>query len=143
MKSKTSQSHTLLDTVGLKKTDTRTALLDFLAQNKKPISASEISKKLSNKGVDRVTVYRMLEAMSKKGLIRRVDTGEREAQYEITDTHADHHHIICLECKKVYDFTGCDSEKLITKALKQVKDFKSISHHSFDLFGICNACSKK
>ena len=143
MKSNTSHSHILLDAAGLKKTETRMALLDFLAQNKKPISANDISKKLSSKGGDRVTIYRMLEAMSKKGLIRRVDTGEREAQYEITDPSKDHHHIICLQCKKVADFTGCDSEKLITKALKQVKDFKSISHHSFDLFGICTACAKK
>ena len=140
---KVTQSQILLDSVKLKKTDARLALLDFLAQNKKPLSVNAISEKLSKKGVDKVTVYRMLEAMAKKGLIRRVDTGEREAQYEIIDVNKDHHHIICLECKKVSDFTGCDSEILIAKALKQVKDFKSISHHSFDLFGICNECAKK
>ncbi len=140
---KVTQSQILLDSVKLKKTDARLALLDFLAQNKKPLSVNAISEKLSKKGVDKVTVYRMLEAMAKKGLIRRVDTGEREAQYEIIDASKDHHHIICLECKKVSDFTGCDSEILIAKALKQVKDFKSISHHSFDLFGICNECAKK
>jgi len=80
--------------------------------------------------------------MTKKGLIKRVDTGEREAQYEIIDTHDDHHHVICLECKKVSDFTGCDADVLISRVLKKVKDFKSITYHSFDLFGICNACSK-
>jgi len=136
-------SHVLLDNAGLKKTDARIALLDFLAQNKKPLSVNNIALNLSQKGIDKVTVYRTLETMSKKGLIRRVDTGEREAQYEMTDSHKDHHHIICLECKKVCDFTGCDADDLITKALAQVKDFKSISHHSFDLFGVCNSCAKK
>ena len=143
MKSELSQSNKLLDMAGMKKTDARIALLDLLAPQKAPLSASEITKKLSAKKVDKVTVYRMLEAMSKKGIVRRVDTGEREAQYEITDTNKDHHHVICLECKKVSDFTGCDSEDVIRNALKQVKDFKSISHHSFDLFGVCNTCAKK
>ena len=133
----------LLETAGLKKTDARVALLDLLARNKKPLSVKEITTKLSANGVDRVTVYRMLDAMNKKGIIRRVETGEREAQYEIIDIHEDHHHIICLDCKKVSDFTDCDAGKLITRALSQVKDFKSISHHSFDLFGLCNVCAKK
>ncbi len=140
MKSKENQSYILLDKVGLKKTDSRIALLNLLSKNKKPLSVKSIVSKLSG---DKVTIYRMLEAMNKKGLIRRVDTGEREAQYEIIDNNHDHHHIICLDCKKVSDFTGCDADILINKALKQVKDFKKITHHSFDLFGICNTCSKK
>lgn len=140
MIAKRKNSSMLLNQAGLKKTDSRIALLDLLSKNKKPLSAKDIVSKISG---DKVTIYRMLEAMSKKGLIRRVDTGEREAQYEIIDHHDDHHHVICIDCKKVSDFTGCDAESLITKALKQVKDFKQITHHSFDLFGLCNTCAKK
>jgi Fe2+ or Zn2+ uptake regulation protein len=139
-KSKGHQSHALLNKVGLKKTDSRIALLDLLSKNKEPLSVKDIVSKLYG---DKVTIYRMLEAMNKKGLIRRVDTGEREAQYEIIDHHDDHHHVICLDCKKVSNFTGCDANNLIIKALKQVKNFKQITHHSFDLFGICNNCVKK
>lgn len=142
MEIKTNKSRILLDKAGLKKTNPRTALLNLLEQNKKPLSVKDISQKLSRKGVDKVTVYRMLETMAKKGLIRRVDVGSREVKYEIVDAHHDHHHIVCLECKKVSDFTGCNADLLITKALKQVKNFKSISHHSFDLFGLCNNCAK-
>jgi Fe2+ or Zn2+ uptake regulation protein len=139
MKSKEGKFHIILDKAGLKKTDSRIALLDFLSKNKKPLSVKDIVSKLSG---DKVTIYRILEAMTKKGLIRRVDTGERESQYEIIDNH-DHHHVICLDCKKISDFLGCDADSLITRALKQVKDFKQITHHSFDLFGICNTCAKK
>jgi Fe2+ or Zn2+ uptake regulation protein len=140
MKSKETQSASLLGKAGLKKTDARLLLLDVLSKNKKPLSVKEIVSKTQG---DKVTIYRMLEAMTKKGLVRIVGTGEREAQYEIIDHHDDHHHIICLDCKKVSDFTGCDADILINKALKQVKDFRQITHHSFDLFGICNSCSKR
>lgn len=51
--------------------------------------------------------------------------------------------IVCSKCKKVSNFDGCkeDSDLLISKVLKQNKDFDSISHHSFDLFGVCKKCS--
>lgn len=140
MKLKVNQPNIILDKAGLKKTESRVALLNLLSKNKKPLSVKDIVSQISG---DKVTIYRMLEIMTKKGLIRRVDTGEREAHYEIVDIHDDHHHIICLNCNKVSDFTGCGSESLIKNALKQVKDFKLVKHHSFDLFGICNNCTKK
>lgn len=143
MKDKLNESEAMLNKAGLKKTLPRVALLDLFFKLKKPISASTLFEKLKQDKADKVTIYRTLETLEKKGLIKRVNTGEREARYELQDHKDDHHHIICLECKKVSDFTGCDADGLINKALKQVKDFKSITHHSFDLFGICNACSKE
>jgi Fe2+ or Zn2+ uptake regulation protein len=143
MKTKQGDSKILLDKVNMKKTNARVALLDLLSATKKPLSTKAIALKLAPNDIDRVTVYRMLEACAEKGIIRKVETGSREAQYEIIDIYDDHHHVICLDCKKVSDFTGCESDKLIIKALKQVKDFKSISHHSFDLYGVCNSCARK
>lgn len=133
----------MLKKSGLKKTEVRLLLLDFLSKTKTPFSASTIFEKLKKNKLDQVTIYRTLDSFLEKGLIKKVETGKREAEYELIDEKNDHHHIICLDCKKVSDFTGCDAGSLITKALKQVKDFKSITHHSFDLFGICNTCSKK
>jgi len=143
MRKDTSNAEELLKTSGLKKTEPRILVINLFMKNKKPLSATAVFEKLANKGVDKVTIYRTLETLEKKAIVKRVSTGEREIKYELTDHRDDHHHIICLECKKVSDFTGCDAEVLITKALKQVKDFKLITHHSFDLFGICNTCSKK
>lgn len=137
------KSEDLLDKVGLKKTSARVALLDLFDRTKMPMSVKEITSKLTSCDVDRVTIYRMLEMFAEKGVVRRVDTGSREARYELVDIRNDHHHMICLECKKVVDFTGCDFEVVVSKALKQVKDFKSVSYHSFDLFGICNKCADK
>ncbi|MCX6753486.1 MAG: hypothetical protein NTV03_00275 [Candidatus Nomurabacteria bacterium] len=61
----------------------------------------------------------------------------KEKGFKVTQTRLD-------ICKKVSNFDGCKtaSDSLISKALKQNKDFNSISHHSFDLFGVCNKCSK-
>lgn len=133
----------ILEKLSLKKTDVRLLLLDFLSKNKHPVSASLIFQKLKKNKLDQVTIYRTLDTFLKKGVVKRVDTGKREAEYEIIDKKNDHHHIICVECNTIEDFTGCESEKFIKNALKKSKKFKEIKHHSFDLFGICKTCQRK
>jgi Fe2+ or Zn2+ uptake regulation protein len=133
---------TILQNIGLKKTEARIALLEILLTTKKPISATVIFDFLKKSGIDKVTVYRTLDTLEEKGAIKKVATGEREMKYEIMHEGDDHHHIICLKCKKVADFTGCNADTLIKKALAQVEGFQSVSHHTFDIFGICTKCSR-
>lgn len=133
----------ILEKSGLKKTGPRLRFIEFFQKNKKPSSALDIFNTLSKEDIDKVTIYRTLESFLKKGIIKRVDTGKREAEYELIDEEHDHHHIICIKCKKIEDFTGCDSEIFVKNALKTSKNFKNITHHSFDLFGICNSCNKQ
>lgn len=136
------KNESIFEKTGLKKTANREALLKVLENANRPLSPQDIFEKVKSKGIDRVTVYRTIEAFIKSGLVKRVATGEREAVYELNKPHDDHHHVICLSCKKVEDFTGCDADTLVAKALKQVKNFKTVSHHSFDIYGLCTSCSR-
>jgi len=129
-----------LKSVGLKATPSRLALLDLLVKNHKPLSIRDILKKIGQKA-DQATVYRMLESFKNAGLARQVDFQQDFAYFEIADEH-DHHHIVCRACGRIEDFIGCDFEKLAQKALKQTKKFSAIDQHSFEMFGICNSCTK-
>jgi Fe2+ or Zn2+ uptake regulation protein len=133
----------ILKDKGFKVTKTRLDILSIFSNDCKPINAEYIYKILKNKRVNLVTTYRTLFSFEKAGILKRVDLHQESIYYELMDDHH-HHHIICLRCKKVSNFDGCkaDSDSLISKALKQNKDFDSISHHSFDLFGICKKCLK-
>jgi len=128
---------------GFKVTQTRQDILGIFSSDCKPINAEYIFKILKNKGVNLVTIYRTLLSFEKAGILKRVDLHQESVYYELVGDHH-HHHIVCLRCKKISNFDGCkvDSDSLISKALKQNKDFDSISHHSFDLFGICKKCAK-
>jgi len=128
---------------GFKITQTRLDILGIFSNDCKPINAEYIYKILKNKGVNLVTIYRTLLSFEKSGILKRANLNQESVFYELVGDHH-HHHIVCLKCKKVYNFDGCnqDANSLISKALKQNKDFDSISHHSFDLFGICKKCSK-
>lgn len=133
----------ILKDKGFKITQTRLDIFNIFSNDCKPINAEYIYKILKNKKVNLVTIYRTLLSFEKAGILKRVDLHQESVYYELMEDHH-HHHIICLQCKKVYNFNGCkeDSDLLISKALKQNKDFNSISHHSFDLFGICKKCVK-
>lgn len=139
---KTSKLQDIIRSVGLKCTPSRLAVLTFLANGGHSISAQEIHEKLGKKkDLDLVTIYRTLASFEKSGLIKRVDVRKGGVYYEYNEGH--HHHIICTNCDKVAEFSNAGDEALIEKALKQVKGFSSISHHSFDLFGLCDTCAKK
>jgi Fur family ferric uptake transcriptional regulator len=132
----------MLRTAGLKCTPPRLAVLTLLAEGGHYINAQEIHEKLGKKkGLDLVTIYRTLASFEKAGIAKRVDVRKGAVYYEFNEGH--HHHVICTNCEKVAEFTDAGDEELIAKALKQVKGFSSISHHSFDLFGLCNTCAKK
>jgi len=127
---------------GFKVTQTRLDILGIFSNGCKPINAEYIYKILKNKRVNLVTIYRTLLSFEKASILKRVNLHQESVYYELVGDHH-HHHIVCLKCKKVSNFNGCkeDSDLLILKALKQTKDFDLISHHSFDLFGICKKCS--
>jgi Fe2+ or Zn2+ uptake regulation protein len=128
---------------GFKITPIRLDVLSIFSNGCNPINAEYIYKILKNKKINLVTIYRTLLSFEKAAILKRVDLHKESVYYELRNNH--HHHIICLKCKKVSSFDGGDkdAEIIISKALIQNKNFKSISHHSFDLFGICNSCVKK
>jgi Fe2+ or Zn2+ uptake regulation protein len=132
----------ILKEKGFKITRIRLDILGIFSNDCKPINALYVHKILKNKKINLVTIYRTLLSFEKAGILKRADLHQGSVYYELVDDHH-HHHIVCLHCKKVYNFGGCqaDSDSLVSKALKQNKDFDSISHHSFDLFGVCNKCS--
>lgn len=130
-----------LGEAGFRATKPRLALLSFLEKKSAPLLISEIVSGLKPHKVDQVTVYRMIEAFTKAGIVREVNLQGDRPRYELADLEHDHHHIVCTNCRKVEDFVDCDTERLEKKALQQ-SHFSKITGHSFDLYGLCDSCAK-
>jgi len=47
------------------------------------------------------TIYNTLDALEQLGFVRRIDGLEQRARFD-PDT-SDHHHAVCLDCRKVFD----------------------------------------
>jgi Fur family transcriptional regulator, ferric uptake regulator len=136
-----SQLQTMLREKGFKSTAPRLAILACLVDSMHYARAQDIHKVLKKKNIDLVTIYRTLASFEKAGLVRRVDVKKDAVYYELALHH--HHHIICTKCDKVSEFENIEDARFITQALKQTKDFVSVSYHAFDLFGLCKVCAQK
>lgn len=131
----------ILHSNGYKATPARLAILGVFSDGCNPMNAEQVYVKVKKTGIDLVTVYRTLALFEKSRLLHKVDLQKDSVYFELnTDNH--HHHIICTKCEKVAEFENVDDTELIKTALKKAKEFKLISHHSFDLFGLCNSCAK-
>lgn len=117
----------------------RLTLLEYFFYAKRPITPNQIFISMNGK-MDLATIYRNIDHFLDKGIIKQIDFGHEEKYYEMLNEDDDHHHIVCKQCNKVADFTGCGVGQLIRDALKQNVDFASIEDHTLELFGYCRKC---
>ena len=85
---------------GISKTAQRLAVLNILLTATKPLNASNIRQSLKTKsGVDKVTVYRILSILKKRGIIREVASSGGVGYFEmITSEYSMHPHFNCRKC---------------------------------------------
>ncbi len=131
-----------LRSVSLKATPKRIAILDILEHSKKPLTAEGVHKALRGKLIDQATIYRTLKDLTAKNILRQIDFQHGHAHYELA-SGPDHHHLVCMRCGRVEDFTGCDFKDIKARALRQTRHFKKVANHTLELFGICTSCEKK
>ncbi len=129
----------LLRDNGFRVTPGRVAILTTLAKEARPLTVGQVGEALKNK-LDSVTLYRALEALQEKGIIRRVDLGHGHAHYELQQSH--HHHLVCTDCGAIEDIESPMLEKAVLAVAKDTRRFKSIYSHNIEFFGSCVSCSK-
>ncbi len=129
-----------LHDVELKVTPARLGILDALENAKLPLDISELITYLSRHKIkaDRVTVFRSMHALSRKGLVHEIQFNEGKLRYEYA-AKPDHHHFVCEKCGSIEDITGCNLG-IIEKDLQKKKGLL-IRHHSLEFFGLCNKCN--
>lgn len=98
----------------------REEILNVLKNCHGALSAAQIHSKVS--GMDITTVYRNLEIFVNEGIVRKLNLGSDEAQYEFTKEP--HHHAICSDCNRVLHFSA-PTEKL--KKILELPDFETES----------------
>lgn len=128
-----------LQKTGLKVTIARLAIMQMLAKIKSPLDVQTIDEYLKkNKlDVDKATVFRIVNALTEKGLITQLEFGEGKFRYEHAKL-SDHHHFICDECGRIEDISDCTISVLEKDILK--KKGHLVKRHSLEFFGLCRSC---
>mgnify|MGYP003394384814 CR=1 FL=1 len=140
-KSQIADFRNTLRKAGYKATPTRMAVLAMLETAKKPLSPHAVIDQLDNKA-DQATIYRILKAFKKSGIIRQIDFRHNHPHYELADMQ-DHHHLICISCGLSEEILGCDVDSMRQSVLRQAKQFGEINEHSLEFYGTCKKCARK
>ena len=98
----------ILRNKGLRVTSTRKSVLDAIVKFDSALTHTELEKKLINQ-LDRVTLYRVLDAFHNAGILHRfsdIEGATRYAMCEFDDCDKNHQndshmHFRCLKCGKV------------------------------------------
>jgi len=85
------------------------------------------------------TVYRTLSTFEHLGLIKRIETVESHARFEICDEQ--HHHFICDECGEVTDFYWHTFDAM--QVPSTIADLGDIRTKNVVIHGICMKCKNK
>ena len=125
--------------LGLKVTPQRTAIYKELAKTDQHPSTEAIYKNIKDyfPNISLTTVYRTLETFEKNGLIAVVNQLYNAARYDAN--LEPHHHIVCVECKKIEDVY--DNSLNSTNIDNKIQDYEVVGY-SVLFNGICSECAK-
>lgn len=93
-----------LQRAGLRATGARLAVLSLLHAAGRPLSHLDVTVALATQHFDRATLYRNLLDLTRVGLARRIELGDRVWRFQLVDAaHAasTHPHFVCTACGEV------------------------------------------
>ncbi len=125
----------------LKVTPARLGVLAAFEKSQIPLDVSDVIAYLSKHNVkaDKVTVFRIINVLSDRGIVIPIQLNEGKFRYEHSAI-ADHHHFICENCGTIEDISDCNIGEL-EKNIRQKKGL-IIKRHSLEFFGLCRNCQK-
>jgi Fur family ferric uptake transcriptional regulator len=135
--------HAKLQQSGLKCTRQRRAVLEILEQADQPVSAEQVFMALRENAIPASlsTVYRILDTLSDKALILRLDiAGDNRSLYEY-NRMVHKHYLVCVGCRKIFPIENCPLG-VYEEALERQTHFAIIGHR-LDIYGYCPDCQQK
>lgn len=131
----------MLSKNGVEPTPLRKAVFRFIGHKSKPVSAIEILETVRKQVIlNKVTVYRILDLLVEKRLIKRLYAGDRALRYGMGESarHPEHAHFVCRQCGRM--------ECLAPEAFRlDIKELRARTQHTVEnvdvrFEGTCASC---
>ncbi len=117
----------------------------FLDSKDNHLSAEEVFAMVKDEDPDigLATIYRSLELFTSLELLKKLDFGDGRSRYELSDHSLEmsHHHLICLGCGKVIEFSG-DYLNGLKEKIEEDDDFEIVDSQ-LKVYGYCRECREK
>lgn len=125
---------------GLRRTKALEELLATLLESDRPMTLAELAKspRLSNQ-CDKATVFRLLQRLADKAILRRLGLHERAAYFALLlpDQHRDY--LICTECGTIEPINAPCPVHELEKEIQFTSGYKNL-YHELEFFGTCPKC---
>ena len=117
-------------------------IVDILQRADSPLTATQLYARAAQEcpTLAKSTVYRNLEAMTKRGELERgfLETGE---SYFTVSGHGHHHYMICRDCNRMQNLPTCPMAHL-EKELPDDCGFVPVDH-AVQIYGYCRDCAER
>ena len=120
----------------------RRAMITLLVDAGRPVSIGDIAEALPD--LPQSSAYRHLSDLQDAGLVRRVAANDEFARFELAeDLTEHHHHLHCVGCGDVIDFTPTEAfERHVARNVDRLAETEGFEPHShrLDVLGLCSNC---
>jgi Fur family ferric uptake transcriptional regulator len=125
---------------GLRPTPVRLGVLGVLGEAPRALQPREILAALRlQRPVNKVTVYRILEDFTRRGLLRRLTLEGRVSHYELAcEHHPPHPHFHCRTCREVQCLEPAPLEAMWTELRGPLGN--RAEHIHIRVEGLCHKC---
>ncbi len=132
-------SHWLADQ-RLRVTPVRLAVLEILAEAPRALRPQEILESIrARRRVNKVTVYRILEDFTRRGLLRKLALEGRSSHFELAcEHHPPHPHFQCQACREVQCLEPVPLQKMWSELQGPVGN--RADHIDIKVAGLCHKC---
>ena len=127
-----------LELHGHRVTASRRAVLRTVLAQPAHFSIDDVLRR--TRRVGRATVFRTVKILLDLNVLCRITLEDGDVQYRLS-TRGHHHHLVCVECRRVEDFTRCDVAPLV-RQLAAATEYE-IEGHRLEVYGRCSECRSK
>lgn len=125
---------------GCRLTNARLTVLSVLEAEHGHITSADVLDRVArvNPAIGRASVFRTLDLFTQLGIVRPtyIDTSSTPTYVLMDGGH--HHHVICSDCHRVFEFDDCGLESL-TSNLEATLNVQ-INGHLLEFYGRCGDC---
>ena len=124
---------------GMRVTPQRAIIFEVIEKLGGHITAEDIFQKIQqvNPYISLATVYRTLELLQELKLVNQTNFGRSQTYYALKD-HGAHHHLVCVECGEIEEFSD-ELFEPVRARLKEQFGFLAHTEH-MSVFGVCKKC---
>lgn len=126
--------------LGLRRTKALEQLVATLLENPRPMTLAELatSPRLSDQ-CDKATVFRLLQRLTEKGIVRRLGLHERAAYFTLLLPGRHQDYLICTECGSIEAVQAPCPVHALEEEIRTKSGYRNL-YHELEFFGTCPAC---